>query len=185
MSEETPGKALAPNIKTREDDRRGGSPPGQRGNAAFVPTEQQRNLVRELAKVTHPMNQQAIANRLGISRMTLDRHFAKEIEHGRGELAIALGTQAINLAMNAGALDADGNPLSKGDPDMLKFVLTRMCGWTQKVEVTGKDGGPVQSVDFSRFSEEQLIQYAKLAAAQRGILLNDDGEEVGVLDPDA
>lgn len=167
--------------KTRSDDARG-TPPGRGmvtapngggriGNPPFVATDEQRKRVRELAKVFPAAGRQMIARLMGFSVATLDRHFADEMELGRAELAVTIGTQMINRAINVDAVGADGKPLAKGDLKAMEFVLTHMCGWTKRVEVTGRGGGPIrtETVDLTRLSEAQLREYGRLAAIAEGL----------------
>lgn len=44
-------------------------------------------------------------------------------------------------------------------------MLARLGGWTTKVEMTGKEGGPIEVIDLSSLSDEQLEDYGRLCAA--------------------
>lgn len=183
----TPSKHARP--KTRADDARGApkgagtvtpAHGGRIGNPPFVPTDEQRSRVRTLAQ-THPEHSNhRIAIQLGISRATLERHFRDDIDLGRAQMISAIGAQMIQRALRGNdALGADGNPLCPGDLDAQKFILARLGGWSTKIEHTGKDGGPIATVDLSNLSDEELEAYGRLSAIAEGV----DPEEV--IGPDA
>lgn len=152
----------APNAKTRDDDARG-APRGHWGNQPFVPTDEQRQKVRTYAKTFPVHGEHYIARLMGFSKDTLRRHFADDLELGRAEMLAAVGSQMVNRAMNA------DNETVKGDLDAQKFILARLGGWTTKVEMTGKGGRPIENVDLSRLSPEQLAEYGRLAAVAEGL----------------
>lgn len=161
MTDETPTTdPRRTHLKTREDDARGAPKGagvvkpehgGRIGNPAHVPTQENRDRVRTLAK-TFPMHaRHYIARLIGVSVSTLDRHYGEDMELGRAEMLAAVGAQVVNRAMNA------GNETAKGDQRDQHFILARLGGWSTKLEVTGKDGGPVQVKDFdlSALSEDE------------------------------
>jgi hypothetical protein len=76
----------------------------------------------------------------------------------------------VNRALNADAETA------KGDLDAQKFILARLGGWSTKVEMTGKDGRPVETVDLSGMSAAALREYGRQSALQAGL---DPDEAVG------
>ncbi|MFL6864134.1 MAG: hypothetical protein ACJ8DZ_14160 [Allosphingosinicella sp.] len=148
--------------KTREDDARG-APPGRFGNPPFVPSDSQRLRVRALAKTFPPTAEHYIARLLGINLSTLRRHFGDDLEMGRAELLAAVGSQLINAALDKGAETA------KGDRDLQKFIMARLAGWSNKHELSGLGGGPIETVDLSRLTPDQLEQYGRLAAIAVGV----------------
>lgn len=160
----TPDKPLtAHNQKTRDDDARG-APKGRFGNPPFVPTDEQRQKVRTYAKTFPVHGEHYIARLIGVSRDTLRRHFADDLELGRAEMLASVGSQVINRALNAESETA------KGDLDAQKFILARLGGWTTKVEVGDKAARPFGgSVDLSRLNDEQLAEYGRLAALAEGL----------------
>lgn len=154
--------------KKRDDDRRG-APKGTFGNPPFQPTDEQRARVRQLAKAFPHHAQAHIAALLGISEDTLQRHFPTELELGRAEMLANVGAQMISRAIDADAVGQDGKPIAKGDIDAQKYVLARLGGWTTKVEIGGRDGRPIEYVDLSRLSAEELEEYGRLAAKAEGL----------------
>lgn len=86
-----------------------------------------------------------IADCLNITDDTLRKHFRYEIMTARETL-------------KASAVGVLEDSLQDGSLDAAKYVLSRVAGWseTNKTEVTGKDGGPVQSIDLASLTPEQL-----------------------------
>lgn len=161
MTDETTPDPRRTHPKVREDDARGAPKGagvivpehgGRIGNPPHVPTQENRDKVRTLAKTFPSHARHFIARLLGVSISTLDRHYADDMELGRAEMLAAVGAQVVNRAM-----DASKTENAKGDLDAQKFILARLGGWSTKLEVTGKDGGPVQVKDFdlSKLSEDE------------------------------
>lgn len=162
--------------KVRDDDARGAEP-GHFGQKPFVPTEEQRAQVRNLAMAISEVSNEKIAVKLGISRSTLERHFENDLALGRADLAAQAGAQLISLALQGeGAKNAEGKVIAPGNLDALKFLLARRCAWTTKVEMTGKDGRPMEVVDLTGLSPAALREYGRQAAIQQGL---DPDEAVG------
>ena len=143
---------------------------GRIGNPPFVPTDEQRQRVRTLAKTFPTHSEKFISRLMGFSRRTLNRHFADDMEYGRAEMLAAIGGQMIARALDAGA------PSAKGDLDAQKFILARLGGWTTKVDIAGKEGRPIETVDLSGMSAAALREYGRQAAIQNGL---DPDEAVG------
>lgn len=147
-------------------DRRGAKP-GQRGQQPFVATDEQRANVRSWIKVT---SADVIAAKLGISRDTLDRHFKTELQEGRFEAVAHIGGKLIERAM-------------RGDKTCMIFYLRTQGKWSTRIEHTGPDGGPLRTVDLTRFlegkTEEELALIEPfleqlLAAAGSADVADDD-----------
>jgi hypothetical protein len=54
--------------------------------------------------------------------------------------------------------------INSGDIDSAKWMLSRLGrnrGYVERQEVTGKDGGPVQSLDLSKLTNSQLERLAR------------------------
>jgi hypothetical protein len=158
----------SPEPAGREDRR--GAQPGQKGVQPFQATDEQRAKVRTLAKTFPVHGEHFIARLMGFSRDTLRRHFADDLEMGRAEMLAGVGAQVVNRAMDANAETA------KGDLDAQKFILARLGGWTTKVEMSGKDGRPIEAVDLSGMSAAALREYGRQAAIAAGL---DPDEAVG------
>lgn len=148
-----------------------------------MPTDEQRARVRLLAQSISEYSEPLIAADLGISKDTLRRHFAEDMAKARAEMVAAAGAQLISKALRGDdAVGPDGKLLAPGNLDALKFLLARRAGWTTKVEMTGRDGGPVETkvMDLSNMTPEALREYGRQAAIQAGL----DPDEVVGSDPD-
>ncbi len=173
-----------PRPKTRPDDKRGAAKGGNGitglggggsiGQQPFVPTDAQRARVRQLAKAFPHQREDYIAALMGFSLSTLHRHFREELTLGRAELVADVAAQFVARAID------HKDEIAKGDIDAQKFVLVRMGGWLQTVAHTGKDGGPIQTMnyDLSSLSEDQKrailpVLDQLLGEAER----HDDGDE--------
>jgi hypothetical protein len=141
-----------PRPKVREDDRRGGAGvPGAKDertgrgmidNNAHVPTPESREQVFTLIQT---LTQPVLAKKMGISVSTLQRHYARELELGIAEVASEIGSMLIGKA-KSGNLTAQ-----------IFFLKTR-GGWSIKhaIEHTGAGGGPIQTLDLSKYSDDEL-----------------------------
>ncbi len=178
MTEEIKPKKGGPIPKTRADDARGApagagviTPEhgGRIGNPPYVPTEENRVKVRELSQVFPIHARHYIARLIGVSVSTLDRHYGDDMELGRATMLSQIGHQLLARAVQA---DAD---IAKGDLDAQKFIMARLGGWSTKLEVTGKDGGPVQvkQYDLSHLSEDEK----RILLSAVGGLLGEDGDK--------
>lgn len=112
---------------------------GKRGRPPFKPTEEARELVRELAGLG--LNQEQVARIIKhpntgkpISVDTLKKYFAEDYEEGKAEAASQVARTAFQMAV------------SGETPAMTMFWLKTQLGWreTQHLEHTGKDGAPLQ-----------------------------------------
>lgn len=119
------------------------------------PTDESRARVRQLAKVK--TSKTSIAKEMGIGPTAFARHYTEDWEQGRGEAesAVLAKLLAQGLAGNANA--------------GFKYLTLMGMVAPKRVEVTGKDGGPVEHVDLSRLTAEQLEQYGRLAATAAGV----------------
>ncbi len=88
---------MAANPKTRATDRRG-SKPGQHRQPPFKPTVAQRRVV--MASVASGIEQAAIATALNVSEDTLQRHFRKELDHGKEAATAVVAGAMFQMAAN-------------------------------------------------------------------------------------
>lgn len=123
-------KATAKAKPKRKADKRG-APGGRFKNPPFVATAEQR--IRVEAMVAAGAQQWLIAEDLGLSEDTLQRHFRPELDEGKHRAISKIGGSMVQKALN-------------GDQDAAKFVLARIGGWksTTAVENSGPNGGPMQ-----------------------------------------
>jgi hypothetical protein len=123
--------------------------------ATYEPTKEDRDFVERMAMAGSTTLK--IAECLNIHDDTLRKHFRYELVTGRERLK----ANAIRVLMDS---------LTDGSLDAAKFVLVKVAGWseTQKHEISGPDGSPVQvqqTIDPSKLSSAAL---AEILAAKNG-----------------
>lgn len=86
----------------------------------------------ERIKATGASNE-ATAYAMGFSPDTLTRHYAAEVEHGREQTNLRIGSGLIRAA-------------EAGDVTAARFYLQACAGWkiTSTNEQVGKNGGPIR-----------------------------------------
>lgn len=128
----------------------GGAQPGA-GRPPFVPTDADRKLVRKLSGLGLPVQQiRMLVREKGIAVETLLEHFRVELDEGKADTGWKIANALFNKAM-------------KGDTTAMIWWTKTQMRWseTQKVELTGKDGGPVETVDLSKLSTDTLLELSK------------------------
>lgn len=109
---------------------------------AHEPTEQNRQIVEQLT--AFGISQDDIAKMVGCTVKTLRARYRQELDQG---------TTKANAKVAAALFRAATNP-EGGSPSITAaiFWLKTRARWkeTQGLEVTGPDGGPVQSVSMSQ-----------------------------------
>lgn len=156
------GQHGGPRPKVRPDDRRGWNTVG--GSTphliAYQPTDEHRELVKTYAVVlTIPQ----LAKKLGISESTLLRHYRSEIDEAMATAVAAVGSKLFRSAMS-------------GHFGAQVFFLKTRGKWSQRIELTGEDGGPVETRDLSVLSDDELGDLKRLLGRLAGV---GDGEPEG------
>ena len=119
-------------IKGKSGGKRDGA-----GREAFKPSETQRELVKQLAAigVRHAEMPIFVKDEAGksISEPTLLKYFEAELNEGKVKANVKVAQTLYKKAIG-------------GDTTSMIFWLKAQAGWkdTQRVELTGKDGGPVE-----------------------------------------
>jgi hypothetical protein len=135
---------------TPEKKRKFGGPQPGSGRPAFVPTDAERELVKKFAGfgVPHDMIRHLVRD--GIALETLYAHFRPELDAGKAVTNTQIAGRLFERAM-------------AGDVTALIWWTKTQMRWseTQKLEVTGAHGGPIQSVDLSKVSTEALLELSK------------------------
>jgi hypothetical protein len=129
-------------------------------DGVHVPTKQKREEVCKL--VSCGLSVEEIGFVLGCMEHEVRSHYAQEIEHGS-----ALTTAMVGASMLKQAL--------RGDVNAARFWLQSRARWTipQHVELTGKDGGPVQ-IEARRALVARVLE---LATKGKGNATHDAGQE--------
>ena len=106
----------------------------------FQPTDEDRALVEQLAAFGIPVESMTlfVKTKEGkpISERTLRKHFVKELDQGELKANVKVAQTLFKKAIS-------------GDTTSMIFWLKTRARWKespQQVEVTGKDGGPVEQM---------------------------------------
>lgn len=101
--------------------------------AAFKPTEEQRKVVERGAAVG--ITEDQLSDILGINKSTLRKYFLPELTTAGSKANMAVAAALYNSAM-------------KGNVTAQIFWCKTRLHWREvnPIELTGKDGGPVQGV---------------------------------------
>lgn len=140
-----------PRPKTRPTDRRGAQP-GHEGQAPFIPTPEQRELVAKYAVV---LPQDLLAAKMGISVSTLLRHFSEEIDVAMTDAVASAGARLFQMAMNS----------EKPNLGALIFFLRTRGRWAERHELSGPGGLPLGSGELA-----DMLQTKKLDDDQLRII---------------
>lgn len=138
-----------------------------------IPEEALNNLLDRLADGKKALS--ALCDELGIGRRTVydrierDPDFAQRYKSRR-----AIGVRAIIDDCLTIADEPATTEIEIKNKRVRIDTRLRLAGkWSpkefgEKVELTGRNGGPIETVDLSRLSQEQLEQYGRLAAIAEG-----------------
>jgi len=111
----------------------GGARPGA-GRPAFVPTASERKQVEALSGYGIPQEQIGMLVRDGIHLETLKTHFAQQLGTGKAKANAQVGKTLFQRAIG-------------GDTTAMIWWSKTQMKWTevQRHELTGADGGPIQT----------------------------------------
>jgi hypothetical protein len=116
----------------------GGARPGA-GRPAFDATDAERKQVEALSGYGLPIEQIAVLIREGIDTDTLRKHFATELQSGKAKANAQVGKTLFQKAMG-------------GDTTAMIWWSKTQMRWaeTQKHELTGADGAPLEVAKIER-----------------------------------
>lgn len=89
----------------------------------YIPTYEERHTVKTLSSFGH--SQREIAQYLRINKRTLEKHFVDELKVGKIHLTMKCGGFLLEVV-------DDDTYKPKERLDAAKFILSRICGWTEK-----------------------------------------------------
>ena len=121
-----------PGVKNKSGGKRAGA-----GREAFTATDEQRELVQQLAAFGLRQSEVVLfvkkKDGTSISEPTLLKNFKNELCTGKVKANVKVAQTLYKKAIG-------------GDTTSMIFWLKSQAGWkdTQRVELTGKDGGPVE-----------------------------------------
>lgn len=140
------------------------TPEGEIGRPPWEPTPSERAQVQAWSE--GGFTQAQIAARLEVDEKTLRAHCRPELDYARMDLLSGVARNAFRAALGAAAqYDGDGNLLrAEVVPQAwaMCFVLKTLGkkqGFTERLELTGKDGDPLMAdltAVLSKLSEEEL-----------------------------
>ena len=109
------------------------------GRMAFEPTDAERKQVEAMSGYGLPIEQIAVLVRGGIDTDTLRKHFATELVAGKAKANSGVGRTLFQKAMG-------------GDTAAMIWWSKTQMRWaeTQKHEVTGADGAPLEFREIKR-----------------------------------
>ena len=109
------------------------------GRMAFEPTDAERKQVEAMSGYGLPIEQIAVLVRGGIDTDTLRKHFATELLAGKAKANSGVGRTLFQKAMG-------------GDTAAMIWWSKTQMRWaeTQKHEVTGADGAPLEFREIKR-----------------------------------
>jgi hypothetical protein len=139
-----------PNAK--KTGQNGGAREGA-GRPAFVPTAAERKQVEALSGYGLTIEMIRHLVRDGIAIETVLTHFRAELDAGKAKANAQVGKRLFQKVM-------------EGDTTAMIWWTKTQMRWseTQKVEITGAAGGPIQTVDLSKVSTEALLELSKAIA---------------------
>ncbi len=135
------------------------------GRPFFEPTDEQRAYVEALTAFGIPQEhicEMVINNITGkpITKPTLEKYFASEIKLGLSKMISELANHLYTLGTTPGPSQFAA----------IQFALRTRGRWRDinNIELTGKDGGPIETADKTEYSdEERAIRIASILAAAR------------------
>lgn len=127
-------------------------------------TPRQRRMV--MVALAAGLNQIEVAGVMGISVSTLQKRFRKELDDGAATANAKVASRLFNKCM-------------KGDTIALIFWAKARLGWNdrQRVEVTGKGGGPIQHETVQAEADAFTQRIASMADRFAKMMVSDADEE--------
>lgn len=130
---------------------------GKVGKPPYVPTDKDRLTVKVM--VAGGILHTAIAGVLGISHVTLRKHFRREIDNGKAEVDAQVVASLITMAV--GQKPAPGRQAIAPNHHSAKWYTQARMGWMERIAVV--DGGT--EVDPTTLTDEQIAE--RLAKLKR------------------
>lgn len=126
------------------------------GRPAYEPDDKTRGKVEMM--VAFGMSQKLIAKELGIHHTTLINYYRDELDHGKAKANFSVIKTLYKMATGDPGDPKRGIPPTPPIPACTMFWAKTQCGFreTNRTEITGADGAPIQVEGRSRFDEEKL-----------------------------
>jgi hypothetical protein len=146
------------------------APEKRKGRPPYEPTAKDRDMVQ--AMTSYGIPQEEIATVVGISAVTLRKHFRRELDVGATMANAAVAQSLFNSATGKGPQKVTAQI----------FWLKTRAGWKEPPrEVSGPNGGPITTatIDLKRLSDEQLKALELVFGDLAGEPGRDDGGDPG------
>ena len=120
-----------------------------------TPTDRSRKQVERMAACG--LSPVQIAHVLGTSLAEVKRHYELELEHGTAAVTAKVGASLVRQAL-------------RGDVAAARFFLQSRARWSvpTAVELTGKDGGPVEVAEGRALVDSVVALVGELQAKAQG-----------------
>jgi hypothetical protein len=119
------------------------------GRPAFEPTQAERKQVEALSGYGLPFAQIAVLVRDGISLDTLSEHFAAELACGKAKANAKIGQTLFQKATG-------------GDTTAMIWWSKTQMRWSERIELTGADGGAIKTENANTVVLEPSEAYKRL-----------------------
>lgn len=157
--------------------------PEELGRPPWEPSDKERGQVQAWADAGY--TQEDIASRIGVDAKTLRKHCRQELDFGTMDLITEAVRQLGRKAIGAPAqFDEHGNQVrAEVTPELgaICFLLKtkgKKLGWSERLEVTGKDGGallPDLEALMAKMTDEQLELIDRVQKLIAGLAAEDSG----------
>lgn len=155
----------------KREKKKPGPPPHE-------PTQQQRAIV-ERAALTGKLTHDEIGALIGVSDVTLRKHYATELAVGKNKTTVAVLNSflenCIGVKPQAARKDEKGNivmpavPGRPGDVNAQKFYLERFADMVQKTEVDVKGKLALETPPLSKLSDDELEKLEKKLGSRMAV----------------
>lgn len=163
--------------QSRSKRGRGATEAKREAKSPHEPTPQTRAIVERLS-LTGKLTHDDIGAVIGISDVTLRKHYAHELATSKGKTTAAVLNSylenCIGTRGQAARLDADGKvivpavPGRPGDVNAQKFYLERFLGMNQKTETELSGSVKVSGPNLAALSDDELDQLEALNSRMAG-----------------
>src|SRR5215469_4481738 len=136
-------------------------PRGKVGKPPYRPTDQDRFMVERAVGLG--ITQERIAGLLGISKVTLEKHFREELERGMVSVEYKVGNSLVDQAL-------------KGNVNACALYLSHRAGWKETKVIENKDSR------LESMSDDEIIRELADRANKLGVRID---MSIGEQHPDA
>jgi len=136
------------------------------GRPLYEPTEKDRRTVEAMAG--HGFKHEEIGGVIGVDAKTLRKHFRHELDTSAVRMLAKVAECVFLRATDMRSTRNGGNPQASITAAI--WIEKTRGGRTDRVrtEVTGKDGGPIRTVDVTKLTDEELAAIVAGSAATGG-----------------